>query len=314
MDELDNDDKDLDDNLSVCGYNGSDDENDDDQPCNSMTLMAKRNVKRFLGFDNDDNLTAKTSASTHFTEYSISSSVLPRNSNLKTLDERFEKMYIHEYANDLDIGALNADEINGDIDPNNSEILDQLVDDFQQFKSELAQGYKPNKSSIDYIRHYLKNDTSYENEETSSDESEKETIRIVDTVRKGDKDRFDCESILSTNTNTFYQPTILDDFGERKIAKQKPINLAEKNLEKQTNSENVHNHDDLQSIKSNTSRLTELSVRPKKETTEERRQRKKELKEYRAQRRAEKKCNRLAFNTEKIRMQKVNSQKKVSVL
>lgn len=64
--------------------------------------------------------------------------------------------------------------------------------------------------------------------------------------------------------------------------------------------------------------MSELSLRPKNETAEERKARKKELKDYRAQRRAEKKANKIAFTEEKLRMakQSLNSvvQKKVAVL
>lgn len=53
------------------------------------------------------------------------------------------------------------------------------------------------------------------------------------------------------------------------------------------------------------STLSVLSLRPKDETVEEKRQRKKLLKEYRAERRIERKCNTEAFKDEKKRQSQI---------
>lgn len=53
------------------------------------------------------------------------------------------------------------------------------------------------------------------------------------------------------------------------------------------------------------STLSSLSIRPKNETPEDRRERKKLLKEYRKERRLEKKINRLAFKEEAKRQAKI---------
>lgn len=90
-----------------------------------------------------------------------------------------------------------------------------------------------------------------------------------------------------------------------------PLNLTSDNLAKL-------NALETGTARTNATRLSELSLRPKNETAEERKARKKELKDYRAQRRAEKKANKIAFTEEKLRMakQSLNSviQKKVAVL
>lgn len=67
------------------------------------------------------------------------------------------------------------------------------------------------------------------------------------------------------------------------------------------------------------SQLSELSIRPKDESPEERRIRKKNLKEYRRERRMERKANTLAFKEEKIRQEKVllnqrNNQQGIKIL
>lgn len=54
------------------------------------------------------------------------------------------------------------------------------------------------------------------------------------------------------------------------------------------------------------STLSVLSLRPKEETVEEKRQRKRLLKEYRAERRIERKCNTEAFKEEKKRQSQID--------
>lgn len=323
--------EDEEDNLSVCGFNGSDDDDDEgaDQFNVDAKMLTNKNIKRFFGLtdDNDDGQTVKTSASTHFTEYSMSSSVLPRNDKLQTLDEQFEQMFIREYADQMEIGALDTEEISGNIDPNHSDLMTKLVEEYEEFKGTKLE-YERNEQAIDYVRSkYLKTKNSdnqhmvNEDDELIDDssDSEKEEIVIVDTGRKGDKDRFDCESILSVYSNTNYHPKVLnesiDRYGNPMIKTNHirinhrtgmPITGNDSNLRT-----NILANLDHKSTKSNITRLSELSIRPKNETAEERKQRKKELKELRAERRAEKKANRLAFIEEKIRLHKADMNKSV---
>ena len=323
--------EDEEDNLSVCGFNGSDDDDDEgaDQFNVDAKMLTNKNIKRFFGLtdDNDDGQTVKTSASTHFTEYSMSSSVLPRNDKLQTLDEQFEQMFIREYADQMEIGALDTEEISGNIDPNHSDLMTKLVEEYEEFKGTKLE-YERNEQAIDYVRSkYLKTKNSdnqhiaNEDDELIEDssDSEKEEIVIVDTGRKGDKDRFDCESILSVYSNTNYHPKVLnesiDRYGNPMIKNNHirinhrtgmPITENDSNLRT-----NILANLDHKSTKSNITRLSELSIRPKNETAEERKQRKKELKELRAERRAEKKANRLAFIEEKIRLHKADMNKSV---
>ena len=90
-----------------------------------------------------------------------------------------------------------------------------------------------------------------------------------------------------------------------------PVDLTSSNLAKLNAAE-------VGTTRTDMSRLSELSYRPKGETAEERRARKAELKDFRAARRAEKKANREAFASEKLRMQKAGLnnrvQKKVAVI
>lgn len=260
---------------------------------------------------------------------------MPRNDNLQTLDERFENFFIKEYADDTEMGALDCEDIAGEIDPSKSKAMQAMVDEYEEFKRGPPQ-YKPNEEAIEYVRKKfvdnlkLKTDKKKEEEgETSSEEDsdddddseeeEFETIEIVDTARKGDTDRFDCESILSTMSNTMYQPTLLKETdryglpiaGRRKVAGHiqmnpktgMPVGVFGAG-DGQLNAQNLAALE-TRTAKTTLSRMSEISTRPKGETPEERAARKKELKELRAARRAEKKANRMAFKDEKLRQDKL---------
>ena len=199
------------------------------EPC--VQQQSYRNRSLFDDYEMDlDRITNRTSASTHFTEYSMSSSVMPRTENLKMLDKMFEQMYIREYSGDLVVGPLDGDEdleqADG-IDPNTSELMDKLVKEYHQAKhANFGQEYERNQAAIEYIRQSQnlqklqkendftksKNSTQigHKNNDnlSSSSDTEYEEIEIVDIGRKGDKERLDCESILSTYSNTSYHPKV----------------------------------------------------------------------------------------------------------
>ncbi|KPM07766.1 LTV1-like protein [Sarcoptes scabiei] len=338
MQPLENDDciEECDDNLSTCGYDGSDNEADDQDSKNSVqhnqALLSNVNLRRYFGLDNndDDDQTYKTSASTHFTEYSMSSSVLPRNENLKTLDERFEQMFIKEYADEIEIGGLDSDDIRGEIDPNQSELIAKLSKEYQDFRNGIIDEDHDSRDAIEFIRQRLgpigendENDGNLSGFE-SSDEDEREIIEIVNPARKNDDDRLDCETILSIN-ESLYQSTLLNDVVDRygrvrskpstsRIIINPRTGMPSNKIDSVIMKSQSKSNDQMSEIRS---RLSELSHRPKHETSEERTLRKKELKELRSLRRMEKKANRLAFNREKILLHKTDLnkafQKKISV-
>lgn len=300
-----------------------------------MKLMSKQHFRRFFGVDDqddDDDELRTAKSSTHFTEYSLTSSNLPRNDQLKLLDEKFEQLYLREYADDAEIGAgLDDDDgqTEGAIDPNNSELMAAMVQEYEDAKSGRAFQYERNQQSVDYVRrHYLRKEG--DSSTVSSSDTEEEVVEIVDTGRKGDRDRFDCESILSACSESQYRPKLLHDtdrYGNatgRRRTNDRHIRIDPRTgmpiLSVDTGrltARRLTALDESKSTRSNISRLSELSHRPKFETPDERRARKKELKEFRAQRRLEKKANRLAFQEERIRQHKseMNNvvQKKVAV-
>ncbi|KAH1006731.1 hypothetical protein HUJ05_007449 [Dendroctonus ponderosae] len=196
-----------------------------------------------------------------FTEHSVSSSVIRRNSELQLLDARFEVLAAQ--YDPIHIGSLDTEEIDGyvPLDMNDSRIK-ACYDEFEQSRAE-------------------------------SEESESEEEKTVCT-----------KSDVSTLPKYVNLPTLID------VPKRKQIQtdrvgiprdvLGNNQLTRKTlgklDGENAK-EEGAKSLAGKTlvSQLSELSIRPKGETSEERRLRKKGLKEIRKQRRMEKKQNTLLF-------------------
>ena len=259
----------------------------------------------------------------HFTNYSMSSSVIRRNENLSLLDQRFETLYESEYANDCDIGALDFDDIEGNIDPNNSQLLTSLAEEYQIQRNQKDFYEKP--ESKEFFENYKLR------QNLLKDSNELTEIEIHENSKKRDNDRLDCESIISTYSNLYNRPKIISESNNkyplrvrinektglpigvldrpgltaRKLAKLDALNADIDSNEKGSKSEC-----------SRFSRLSELSVRIPNETPEQRRERKFALKEYRRERRTEKKANKEAFKSQQIKLNKevINLQKNINAV
>jgi protein LTV1 len=214
-------------------------------------------------------------------------------------------MFEKEYAEETDIGPLDIEDIEGTIDPNNSELMIKLVEEYEEARSKK---FYENPSDV-----VLKQFREMKEEALVE-------IEIEDMNSRVKEDRFDCESILSTYSNLYNQPKLI--YEERLDKKSKlrinpktgvPCGVLDKpgltsrklkeldqmNLDMDTNPEM-----DTQSSMSRTSRLSELSIRNRDETPEEKKARKAQLKEYRRERRVERKANQFAFKLEDKRQEK----------
>ncbi len=236
QEEQEFDDDDDDDDLSVCGAASGSEDYDSDEARdlfpNSMAhikdLLAKKHIKKYFNMEGtddqfDDGASAKSTGS-RFTEYSMSSSVVPRSEQLRQLDSQFEKMFISEYGDEEAIGALDGDEefeeVDGEMDPSQQELMKAALEEFAEAKQERAGiEYVGNREAIDFVRTRFVakhskagrddgEDSESESGDDSDSDSEYEEIEVADTGRKGDKERLDCESVLSTFSNTTYHPRV----------------------------------------------------------------------------------------------------------
>ncbi|XP_061234092.1 protein LTV1 homolog [Neopsephotus bourkii] len=222
-----------------------------------------------------------------FTDYSMTSSVMRRNEQLTLLDDRFEKFF--EQFDEDEIGALDNVELEGYINTDNAR-LQEVLNDYYKEKA----------------KNCVKLDTLEPCEDLDSpmnEESEEEKEEIVTVVVEEPKEKWDCESILSTYSNLYNHPTLI-----KEPSKPKPIKISQKTgiplhilPQKSLTAKQMER---MQMI--NGSDLPRASTQPrsKDESKEDRRARKQAIKEERKERRMEKKANKLAFKLEKTRQEK----------
>nr|CAG4637137.1 EOG090X08PQ [Ceriodaphnia reticulata]SVE73027.1 EOG090X08PQ [Ceriodaphnia reticulata] len=270
---------------------------------NDVLCDMRSDSDRLSADFNDDN-------KSRFTEYSMTSSVIRRNAQLSLLDDRFEQL-MAQYDDD-EMGALDCEEIEGHISLQDTEVL-KLADAFEKDKTEgLRLNQKIGKVARgeveDAVERYLDKYDSEEDDSSSSEEGEPER-------------KWDCESILSTYSNIYNHPQLISEPRSSKIKvcprTGVPLNvlgkpgLTKKFLD-QLNQETGEKEGcvETQSI---ISTLSTISIRPKDETPEQRKDRKQLVKEYRRERRKEKKANALAFKEEKKVQEKQNMNNRVNV-
>ncbi|XP_070847400.1 protein LTV1 homolog [Chaetodon trifascialis] len=222
-----------------------------------------------------------------FTEYSMTSSVMRRNEQLTLLDDRFEKFY--EQFDDDEIGALDNTELEGFIEPDSARLEEIIKDYFVQKEKEYLRPDDLGPKELPVLK---------EEEEEEEEEEEMETVVIA-----APEEKWDCETIISTYSNIYNRPKVIED-----PPKPKPIRVSSKTgipLDVLPNRGLTAKQAERMS-RINDSDLPRVSNQPrsKEESKEERKARKQAIKEERKERRVEKKANKMAFKEEKVRQEK----------
>uniref|UniRef100_A0A1A9W3Q3 Protein LTV1 homolog n=1 Tax=Glossina brevipalpis TaxID=37001 RepID=A0A1A9W3Q3_9MUSC len=257
-----------------------------------------------------------------FTEYSMSSSVMHRNAQLSLLDDRFERFYAT--YDDPELGDLATEEIEGDWHEKHPHLMDCLQE-FKKSKKILKYDKEWDRERIEKFRYVIDGD-----QDPNEDLVE---MKVEDTKEK----KWDCQSILSTYSNIYNHPKLIEEEPKGKsrysccstqesqnnkiIINPKtdmPVNvlrggnslLTAQTLAKLGAGSNSLTGPQSLCDKSVLSTLSVLSIRPKDETPEEKHERKRLLKEYRSERRIERKANAEAFKNERKRQinVKINQQ------
>lgn len=223
-----------------------------------------------------------------FTEYSMTSSVMRRNEQLTLLDDRFEKFY--EQFDDDEIGALDNTELEGYIEPDSARLEEIIKDYFIQKEKEYLKPDDLGPKELPVVK-----------EEEEDDEGGAEEMETV--VISAPEEKWDCETIISTYSNIYNRPKVIED-----PPKPKQIRVSSKTgipldvlpargpTSKQAERMSRINDSDLPRVST--------QPRNKEESKEERKTRKQAIKEERKERRAEKKANKMAFKEEKVRQEK----------
>ncbi|XP_028653136.1 protein LTV1 homolog [Erpetoichthys calabaricus] len=263
----------------------TDEESDGENVYSSDEMLSDGFPSEFQNGRPKEFLFEKEETKSHFTEYSLTSSVMRRNEQLTLLDDRFEKFF--EQFDDDEIGALDNAELEGYIGID-SERLEEVIQEYYRIKAKEYQ--KPDDLGPKQLPTL---------EETEEHEQEPTEILVIEEP----KEKWDCESILSTYSNLYNHPKLITDPPKVKPIKVSnktgiPLDvLPKKNLTaKQVERMERINDTDLPSVST--------QPRPKDETSEERKARKQTIKEERKQRRVEKKANKMAFKEEKTRQEK----------
>jgi len=226
---------------------------------------------------------------TKFTNYSMSSSCIRRNNQLSLLDDKFDR-FMDQY-DEMEEGALEGEEIEGCVEEGGSRMKLLVEESEKERATERQQLIREREVTMRHM-------------EDSGDEMEEIVVK-----EKGDK--WDCESVLSTYSTLYNHPKLISERrpGQIKLSTKTgiPKNVLGRGLTadalKQLDMETRELDDDVASVRS---KMSEFSIRPKHETTEEKKARKQGLKQVRRERREEKKANTLAFKTEKNRQNKIN--------
>lgn len=223
-----------------------------------------------------------------FTEYSMTSSVMRRNEQLTLLDDRFEKFY--EQFDDDEIGALDNTELEGFIEPDSARLEEIIKDYFIQKEKEYQRPDDLGPKELPVVKE--------EEEDEEEEEEEMETVVIA-----APEEKWDCETIISTYSNIYNRPKVIED-----PPKPKQIRVSSKTgipLDVLPNRGLTAKQAERMS-RINDSDLPRVSTQPrsKEESKEERKARKQATKEERKERRVEKKANKMAFKEEKVRQEK----------
>lgn len=254
--------------------------------------------------DDDDgchgDLFAQEETKSRFTNYSMSSSVLPRTKGLQLLDERFEQVYAQ--YDDAEIGALDHEDIGGRL-PISSAVLESTLAEFLHSRQPVdkAQLIQQRGAAVACPQE----NSCCDSPDTSDDEDSSEDVELDDDADNDEKlvrvavqapngEKWDCESILSTYSSLYNHPKLLEE-------PRKPKDLAKALLSRPRPSrepnppragEREHTVD------------VPNQRPPQGETADERRARKQLVKLDRKKRREEKKATKDAFKHEKLRQEK----------
>ncbi|CAB3254564.1 unnamed protein product [Arctia plantaginis] len=162
----------------------SDLDSDDDSDSQGGKPMRGGRMPLWEARDKDD-------TKSRFSQYSMSSSVIRRNEGLTLLDNRFEKMFA-EY-DDTEVGALDLEEIEGFM-PETHDMLLQAAEQFEESKR----------------RYQLDKEKEIARMQRLQEISEESDGDVVDVEVK-QQVKWDCETILSTYSNLYNHPKIIDE-------------------------------------------------------------------------------------------------------
>ncbi|CAO3641707.1 unnamed protein product [Cunninghamella blakesleeana] len=295
----------------------------------------KRDQKRSGGsddeFDDDDDFDIRSKG----TGFSVSSSAMHRNAQLRTLDDRFDRIE-EEYMNDDD--EEEEREFDGDISKERADfeaILDDFLDNYEVVGNKIAPKLEGENSvqKLDTIRKtldriHIKEEVEDEDEEKAKKQRSKSNLDdpwARPEQRK--KATWDCQSVLSTYSNLENHPTLISDRGPKKkisidpktgmpilveddrTKNRKKNSKYNKSVNEENNNEDDNEEDDDED--EDEEDRPNLGVRRSKaESKEDKKLRKQAIKDAKKNRREEKKSTKAAFKNEENRQRQTLDQQR----
>ncbi|KAG1406037.1 hypothetical protein G6F60_003204 [Rhizopus arrhizus] len=248
------------------------------------------------------------------TGFSVSSSAMHRNTQLRLLDDRFEKIE-EEYAEEED----EEEEIGGQERADFDAILDDFLDKYEIVGRKMQPKLEGESSTqkLDTFRQSLikpelTQDTTTVAVKTTT-KLTREALEAAMPQRPTEKKMatWDCQTIISTYSNLENHPSLINDRGPQKKIKIDPktgmpvlIEVERKQKKKEVDEEEEEEEEE-EFIPENKG-----VARSKTETKEEKKARKIAAKEARKNRREEKKTNRSVFKNEENRQKKILQQQR----
>ncbi|KIM47584.1 hypothetical protein M413DRAFT_439249 [Hebeloma cylindrosporum] len=248
--------------------------------------------------------------------YSMSSSSMFRNEALQTLDERFDQMILKQYDEDGGNECTSSDD-EGDSDEapeliTSREDFDSMVNTFLNEFEILGRKMKPKLGGengiekLDILRRAMGEDERVRI--ANADDEEKEETDLLATEEGDKKDRWDCETILTTYTNLENHPRLIrarDSIPVPQIVLDRKTGLPSVLIKAEKPKHRVGQV----SFSSKSEETNELDdehhrapgqtiARPRDESKEEKKARKAAIKAERQVRRAEKKSTKEQFGAE----------------
>ncbi|XP_077461008.1 protein LTV1 homolog [Stigmatopora argus] len=220
-----------------------------------------------------------------FTEYSMTSSVMRRNEQLSLLDDRFEKFY--EQFDEDEIGALDNAELEGHIVAGSARLEEVIKDYFVQKEKESLRPEDLGPKELPVLQ-----------EEEDEDEEEMETLVI-----KAPEEKWDCETIISTYSNIYNRPKVIEEPPKVKAIRVShktgvPLDVLTARGPTSKQAERMSRINDADLPRAAT------VPRDRDENKDQKKARKNAIKEERKERRMEKKANKMSFKEEKLRQEK----------
>merc|ERR1711973_905644 len=194
-----------------------------------------------------------------------------------------------EQYDEEEIGPIDHEEMAGTFSIHH-DLMENIMEEFIQDHTKI-----PISEAVD-----VEEETDVR-EGDESDEDE-DVDKLLEGSEKKEKPDWDCESIISTYSNIYNHPKIIDEPKVIKLHDRTGIPLGVlKDSKKNAKEEKCESEDeDLKE------QVVLNNIRSKNETAEEKRARKQEVKKFRAERRKEKKDNKTYFKDEHRKQEQIS--------